>query len=349
MGRFLSLVVVLASLPLLSTPLPAAQDGKPLNHTSADPKKCKKCSAVYDKAMEYIKKNQGQASFPAQMVMGWVFLADGGCQPELDRVVKAAISWESQRGNNSYAQNWYPALAGLLLSELYKHQPSDEILKALQAIADEFVKVQERTGGWFKWFEGAYNERKDYPVKDLGILDAIVFGYLCGVRAQGVKVPEATIQKAEKCIASILTGNGISYGTGQQGGDRTGARGAFAMLGLLTANMTNHRIWKTYAGHLPRSLENMDKGHHVGAFHCLGVTLGCHLLGPQAYNKLTATWLDKLIAKQEANGGVYVGDDGDAGGEKGLLGENHGSTAAFALLVLLQDQARLRPPKKTKK
>ena len=43
----------------------------------------------------------------------------------------------------------------------------------------------------------------------------------------------------------------------------------------------------------------------------------------------TDRWLDVLIGMQGADGGVYVGDDGDAGGEKKLLGEDDASTAAF--------------------
>jgi hypothetical protein len=57
-------------------------------------------------------------------------------------------------------------------------------------------------------------------------------------------------------------------------------------------------------------------------------------------------WADKLAAKQEADGGLYVGDDGASGGKKGLLGNNVGSTAAFALMLALQDPDVLKAPKK---
>jgi hypothetical protein len=109
------------------------------------------------------------------------------------------------------------------------------------------------------------------------------------------------------------------------------------MLGLSFAGQTRHVIWKTYEKGLIGKLEKLNQGHHVGALHALGVTLGCRLLGPEAYVALTTMWLDKLIAKQKPDGGVYVGDDGAAGGESALLGGDYGSTAAFALLLLGQD------------
>jgi hypothetical protein len=68
-----------------------------------------------------------------------------------------------------------------------------------------------------------------------------------------------------------------------------------------------------------------------------------NLTGP-AYQQLTAKWLDHYIDEQAEDGSVYIGDDGDAGGEKGLLKGNTASTAAFALMILLQDQKVLQPP-----
>jgi hypothetical protein len=332
---------------LLLAPVAFAQETKPVDkHTSPDPRKCKKCVPAYEKAMAKLKKELNSASFPAKMVAGWVFLADGRFNDELKVVIREACAWEQRKGNSQHAQNWYPALAGLFLCEIQKYAPTKETTEAITSIVAWMVKYQERTGGWFKWFEGAYKERLDYPVKDLGILTAITYGVLWSAKTHKIAVPDETMTKAEKCLLSYTTGEGISYGTGQQGGDPTGARGAFAMQGLLFAGQTQHKIWKTYEKTLTKKLDKMDQGHHIGAFHCLGVTLGCLRLGPEAYAELTAAWLDKLIAKQEADGGVYVGDDGDAGGEKGLIGGNYGSTAAFALLILGQDAKILPPPKR---
>ncbi len=328
-----------------------AQDrpAQPVPHTSPDPRKCRKCLPAYEKAMAYLQKNLGKATFPAKMVIAWLLLADGRHESDLKQIVNSARGALSERGSSQHAQNWYPALAGMFLCEYYKWNPTKEVFDALQAIVNDFVKTQERTGGWFKWFEGAYKDRLDYPVKDLGILDATIFGVLWAAKTHGVKVPDDTIQKADKCLEQLLSGEGISYGTQSRGGDTTGARGAFAMLGLDFAGQQKHRICTTYRNLLERRIPNLDKGHHWGGLHGLGVVLGCHVLGQAEYDKLVKEWLDKLIAKQDAEGGLYIGDDGDAGGEPGLIKSNYSSTASFALMILLQDQKLLRAPVKRKK
>jgi hypothetical protein len=304
------------------------------------PRKLRAHSEAYNKAVDYVLKGYKKASFPAKMVIGWLLLADGRFPKELDEIVQLATQWDKQRYGN-HAKNWFPALAGIFLSEYYKHYPKDEIKQALQSIADHFVKVQEKNGGWFKWFEGAVVDMPKYPVRTLGILDATILGFMYGARKQGCKVPETTLQNGEQCMAGILGPRGVSYGTGQRGGDTTGARGGFAMLGLDIAGLRSHKIWETYTKIIPDCIPRMDKGHHIGAFHCLGLTLACWKLGHHA--TLLNEWAPKLTAKQGADGGVFVGDDGADGGEEGLLGSNYGSTAAFALMLLLQDGTVLKP------
>jgi hypothetical protein len=316
-------------------------------HGGSDPLKCKRCSAAYDKAAAKVKADLPGASFPVKMIAGFLFLADGRHPEELALCVKNALAWDDKNDLSPYCANWYPALAGLFLAEYFKHDPADEIRQCLTALVDYFAKNQERTGGWFKWFEGAYKDRLDYPVKDLGILDATIYGFLWSAKAHGVKVPEETMRRANECLAAILTPRGISYGTGQRGGETTGARGGLCIQGLAFAGQQSHKIYGTYAELLPRLIPKMNQGHHVGAIHCLGVTLGCRTLGASAWSELTRAWVDKLIGMQGADGGVYVGDDADAGGEKGLLGGNTGSTAAFALLLRLQDPSAMKPTKKS--
>lgn len=323
-----------------------AQEKPPATHNSVDPKKCKRCAIAYEKACAYLKKNHTKASFAAKMVIGWLFLADGRFHKELEQIVKEAMQWADRKGNSQHAQNWYPALAGILLAEYYKYAPTAEVQQALVGIVKWFTEKQERTGGWFKWFEGAYTDRLDYPVKDLGMLTSIIYGFLWTVKTQKIPVDDAMMKKADDCLLNILTDKGIGYGSVSRGGDKTGARGAFVLLGLDFAGQANHKIYKTYVKLLPKQIPNLDQGHHIGAFHGLGVTLGCHKLGTEAFNELVKAWLDKLIDKQGEDGSLYIGDDGDAGGEPGLLKGNHGSTAAFALMILMQDPKVLRPTRK---
>ncbi len=316
---------------------------KPAQHSSPDWRKCKKCLPAYEAALGYVRKNLSSSTFPVKMIAGWLLLADGRHPNDLEQVVKTATGWQGARGNSQHAQNWYPALAGMLLVEVYKVAPTPDVAKCINEIIAEFVKVQERTGGWWKWFEGAYKDRLDYSVKDLGMLDSIILGFLWSAKTHGFKVPEDTILKAEKMMEGILGAKGISYGTPAKWGETTGARGSFFMWQLDHAGQRQHKVFKTYDSLLLDLIPNLDKGHHVGGLHCLGVVLGCHLLGPKYYDALVAKWLDHYIGQQDAEGGVYIGDDGDAGGEKGLLRGNTASTASFALMIAMQDPKVLRP------
>jgi hypothetical protein len=313
-----------------------------LAQDAPEPKKLKSFGAAYEKAVAYCRSNLNKCGFPSKMIVGWLLLADGRFPQDLEGIIESAKAWDRNRKGIQHAQNWFPALAGVLLSEYYRHNPKDDIKEALQAIVDEFVKNQEKTGGWFKWFEGAVKDMPGYPVRDLGFLDGMILGFLYGAKKHGCKVPESTLQNGERCLQGITSARGISYGTGQNYGDPTGARGGFMMLGLDIAGMRSHNIWNTYSRILPECIPKMDKGHHIGAFHCLGLTLGCRLIGQQT--AVFNHWAQTLVNKQDKDGGLYIGDDGADGGESGLLGSNIGSTAAFGVLLLMQDPNVFKKP-----
>jgi hypothetical protein len=322
---------------------------KPVPHTSPDWRKCRKCVPAYEAALGYVRKQLPSSTFPVKIISGWLLLGDGRHAQDLESVIKAACQWDAARRNIQHAQNWYPALAGMFLCEIYKVAPTADVAKAINEIVAEFVKTQERTGGWFKWFEGAYKDRLDYAVKDLGMLDSIILGFLWSAKAHGFRVPEDTLAKAEACMDRILGANGISYGSPSTYGETTGARGSFLMWQLDHAARHSHKVFKTYDTLLLRLIPNLNKGHHVGGLHAMGVVLGCRLLGPKTYDALVARWLDVYLDQQAADGSVYIGDDGDAGGEKGLFRGNTASTASFALMILMQDPKVLRPDPRRKK
>lgn len=367
MARSISVVVLAALLGGAALDVRAQA---PKQRTARKWDECQRCLYAYQRALEHTLRRLAfeesdddecqdpdevetsdsfPASFPAKMVMGWLLLADERQPEQLAAVLEEARNWKKDLGENelhNHRWNWYPALAGTLLAEHLKHNPDRQTYDALKEIVAHFVKWQEpTTGGWFKSYEGAV--KRSYPVKTLGFLDSMIYGFLRTVQAQGIEVPPGCLRRAEQCLNGILTGGGVSYGTGQRGGDKTGARGAFSLKALDYANDRKHRLPKIYASLLPRQIPNMNKGHHIGAFHCLGVALGCHTLGKSAYKKLADHWVDKLIDKQKADGGIYVGDDEADGGEVGLIGADDGSTAAAALLIALQDPTRLNPDKRT--
>lgn len=319
----------------------------PKRHNSSDPKKCKRCSMAYERAVAHIIDGFENILFPARIVAGFLLLYDGRHPEQLRAVIDEAIRWREMRKmvTTNDGVNWYPALALLFLTEHFRHRGTDDARKAIEGLIEYLKQNQEPTGGWFKWTVGE-GGRLSYPVRDLSMLTAIVYGSLLRARASGIRVPAGMLDRAEKCLLSNLSGAGISYGTGQRGPDRTGGRGAFALAGLYDAGLRQHRICTTYARLLPRTLPSLDKGHHVGGLHFLGVVLACYRLGPGAFARLTEEWLDRLIDRQDEHGGVYLGDDGASGGEKALFGGDFASTASFALLILGRRRGAFDPPRK---
>lgn len=350
--RVLAAALLLTAGLFLAGPA-AAQAERPepkLDHTSKDPMKCEVCRPACDKAMERVRKQLRRSTFPVKMICGFALLADGRYRDELEHVVDCAVGWRKQPGyrERSHPGNWYPALAAAFLCEVQKHRPEKRVLDAMKGIVLHFTTVQEVTGGWWKWHEGAYKERLDYGVVDHGFITALVMGFFHTARRQGVEIPETVFEQGEASIERITNDRGVGYGSpragGRSGGDKTGGRGALLFAGLAYAGTLDHHVVKRYRKVLPAQLPNLDQGHHVGALHGLAVTMGCHVLGPKAYDRLIELWLDRLIRKQEEDGGLYIGDDGDAGGEPGLLRSNVGSTSVLALMILLQDHDRLVPP-----
>ncbi|TET34995.1 MAG: hypothetical protein E3J72_12735 [Planctomycetota bacterium] len=340
MGKWI-LSIILALL-LLGTATAGSKE-----HNSKDPLKCSVCAPAYEKAIQATRKNLRSAHFPTMMMMGWVLLADGRFPKDVEQVVNTAVSrWKSYSKQVKHGTNWCPVLAGQFLAEYYKYNPSKKLLKVFAEMVKHFESQQEpSTGCWGKWLGQGLT---GYPVKDMGMLSCIIFGFLHTVKKFGVEVDKDMLSRADARLQRNLSRRGMSYGTGQRGPDIPSGRGGGIMRNLAFAGMKSHVIYTTYKALLPKMIPNMHKGHHIGGYHCQSVVLGCFTLGSSAYKQLTNYWLDKLIARQDADGGVYVGDDGADGGEKGLLGGNHASTAAFALMILLQDSSRLKPGKDPK-
>ncbi|MHC4660258.1 MAG: hypothetical protein ACYS8W_01095 [Planctomycetota bacterium] len=336
-------IPALLLLLIFSSPLSAQEK----EHDSKDPLKCSVCAPAYEKAIQATRKNIRSARFPTKMMMGWVLLADGRFPEDVQHVVDTALSrWKSYSGQVQHGTNWGPVLAGQFLAEYYKYKPSKKLLKVFAEIVKHFEEQQEpSTGCWGKWLGQGL---KGYPVKDMGMLSCMIFGYLHTVKKFGVEVDKDMLSRADSRLQKNLSKMGMSYGTGQRGPDQTGGRGGAIMHQLAFAGMKSHKIYTTYKPLLPKMIPNMHKGHHIGGWHCQCVVMGCFTLGSGVYKQLTNYWLDKLIAKQDADGSVYIGDDGADGGEEGLLGGNHASTAAFALMILLQDSSRLKPGKDPK-
>jgi hypothetical protein len=311
--------------------------------TAQDPPKAR-TAAAYDKAISHVLSQFPKASFSVKFVCGFLFLADGRYPAQLQQVIEAC--GRAHKSANSFNGNWGVAMAALFLSEVYRLRPSEEVKAALLKLVETAAGSQEPTGGWTH--HKGFGAGKKYCSDDLAIVTAMLYSAFRNMAASKFEPPRGLVEKTERNLLGLLTPQGLNYGTRDAWGETTGSRIGFASLGLLSAGMTDHKICSTAASALPARLPKLDRGHGTGALHLLGVVLACHRLGPDMYRRLTDAWLEKLIALQDAQGGLLLGDDKAAGGEARLMGGNAGSTAAFALMMLLhKDPDRLKPARRT--
>jgi len=314
--------------------LALAQDGA-ASHAHKDLAACKKCSGPYQRAVASVLERFPKADFPEKIIAGFLFLADGRHPAELQKVIEMAS--RAKASAKSFNGGWYLGMAGLFLSECYRLQPTPEIKQALVELVATAQTTQEPTGGW----NHNLGFGKKYCADDLSIVTSMLYTTLLNMKTAGIDTPKGMIEKVNENLTKLLRPTGLDYGTRDAWGETSGSRVGMASIGLHNAGMTSHEIYTTAVKALPERLKRLDKGHGTGCIHLLSVTLACHRL--RIYRALTDEWLDKLIAKQAPDGSLLMGDDGAGGGEMKLIGNNIGSTAAFALFLLLQDPERLNP------
>jgi hypothetical protein len=190
---------------------PAKEKGAPapLEHTSRDPMKCAVCRAAYEKALDRVLGQLRRSTFPVKMICGWTLLADGRHEKDLQYCIDGAIAWRKQGWRErSHPGNWYPALAGAFLVEVRKYRRDREVDAAIEDIVAWFASTQESTGGWYKWHEGALRERLDYPTVDLGFVSALAITTMITAKAQGLRVPPETLQRAEAWMNRLTRDRG---------------------------------------------------------------------------------------------------------------------------------------------
>lgn len=319
-----------------------AQDAKPQVPPAPQGPNIKQYKAEYEKMKAYLLKNMGNASFMEKIAIGLLLMADGGHPNEVQTALGEAKRAKGMVGGSNWA-NWYIGFGALFLSQYYVRFPSDDVKTALEELMERAAPEQEPTGGWFSKTGAA--KKANYPGEDHGQLTCMIYTGLLVMRQHKMKIPAGMLEKVEAYTQRQCGGGGITYGTGNRIADATGSRGGFALLGLVYAKRTDHKIVSTYRSILPQCFGRLEQGHHIGGWHFMGCVLGCWALGPDMLGQLRASALPKYVPKIDAEGGFYIGDDGASGGEKGLMGHNYCSTAALAMLIALGDPNAFKIPK----
>ncbi|MFC1479679.1 PDZ domain-containing protein, partial [Planctomycetota bacterium] len=315
-------------------------------HTSRDPMECAACSKAINAALKYVIEipkpgEKGCMSYQISRLCdpffaGWAYIASGRHIKQLEWCVKKLSDpkFYKKGGGNG---NWYPAMAAMFLSEIYKRYPTEKTKNVLIDIIEYASQMQEPTGGW--------NHRKGfvYPVagggKDISIITSIIYGAMLNMKYCGIPVPEDTFKAAGNNLIKITDGAGLSYGTGNSVGDRTMGRACWMYLAL--HSMRNIRF--KYARSIPQGVnaryKNTDGGHAYPPLHYASVAMTMHLLGPRMYNKFASYWINRMIPLQKANGSVLLPNKENMGTME--ANQYVSSTAVFALILLLQKPGAL--------
>lgn len=337
----LSLIVVVFAAPIVSQdvkgPQPA-QPGKPApgvnpgldpRHDNKDPWRCKRCYPAIAAAKRHIM-SKGVGGFTETIACGWAGLADPA---NFGSYVQRAIATsQGARAGGAYNGNFFPALGACFLAECVKRGKVGA--GALQGVFADAARNQEPTGGWHH--HKGFNQ-PGYS-KDLGILTVNFYSAMMSLKAYGYAIPEDLAKSAEENIWKIRGPSGIGYGVGNEGWDPSGSRAAYVFMGLheLDPKVRNNQLYEHVKKCVPQQHATADKGHACSSLHWPAIAIASWYMGPDVYNKFASIWVDKLIDKQQADGGVYCGDDGVGGGEPKTIGNVVGSTAAFCLVLTLQ-------------
>jgi hypothetical protein len=310
-----------------------------LQHEETDPLKCKTCKPALERAVAYVRAHYRSADVAGIVYAGLMFLMLDPNGPDLQACVQAA----GRHAQNPF-NNWYFGLSAYFLSEVYLRRPSAEIQGFLNAAMNRAGAMIEDTGGWChnqgEWRRTNYH--KQGGSRDLGMLTGMVFAAMVNMKAAGLELPEALFKKVEKNLEAISDGLGFKYGTDNGCPDFAMGRGAYVFLGLTNGGMDSHPFYDTIVQGLEKRYRDIERGHACACIHHFGVAAAMHRAGK--YPQFAEAWIDKLIAKQAADGSISLGcDRGDQFADK------TGNAAAFACILLLQKEGAFKPAERRRK
>lgn len=307
-------------------------------------------SSQLDKAMAYIKANNGKVGYGLipTLFAGLAFMLDGReeFKGDFENCVQAALRGYKQE--KAFNGNWFTAYSALFLSIVYLRDPRPEIKEALEDAIEVAERNAEPTGGWchHKGFANESNYHKQGGGVDLGMLTATMLSALLIMKTGGIDVPAPLIERTMKNLGTLTRGAGISYGTNNGCGDRALSRAAAAFMGLHVAKNSSAWIYGPLAQALPGAVASTENGHAYGPVHFFAVAIAMHQLGQ--YAAFANQWLPTLASRQKEDGSVFTLNDGKTDGEANFTsGHRVGSTAVFAIMILLQKARLFEAPKKT--
>jgi hypothetical protein len=292
-----------------------------------------KANLQSDKVKRVIHSKMG-----GYMMGGFAFLMEGESPKELEECVRYCCQAITDEGFN---RNWYLSMSMNFLAEYAtRYGLSPKVEKALADGLAMARQQQEETGGWCHhlrmWKEGDYNKKGGG--QDLGMVTTMMYGAFLEMKALGVTLGPV-MDRAQKNLESLSDGMGVRYGTDNGVGDAAMARASWVLSALLATGNTAHPFFPKYEKGLLQRYPKIDEGvHGFSPLHWFSVSAAMHRLGPEAYAKFTAEYLDRLVKSQTAEGVVPLSGEDEVA-----------STAVFACIVLMQKPGVFVPPRQRKK
>jgi hypothetical protein len=302
--------------------------------------------AAYERAVAYVVENAPRAQLVPRLFAGFVFMLDGRpeLKPKLEECVQAAL--RGARADRGFHANWELAYSGLFLSILYLRDPRPEVREALQGIPALAEKSIESSGGWCH-HKNMCAEVDYYRLGgaiDIAMITATMLSAFLIMKSAGIEVPAALIERATRNLSAITRGGEFTYGT--RHGNATGGfcRAASAVIGLHLAKQSSAWIYAPFTQALPRFVDRIEAAHAYGPIHFFAVSVAASLIGQ--YPAISRHWLPILTSRQKPDGSLAMLNDGKDDGEaKFTAGHRVGSTAVFALMILLQKRPLIDPPR----
>ncbi len=297
-----------------------------------NPHKNLQYSKNLDKAMEYLKSRADRSDPGVMCYLGWAFLLDGrdAFKPALEGIIdRACRSCLEEKHMNA---NWHVALAMLFLAEVYKRQPSDKVAEALKASVKLVAKTIEGSGGWChcKGFAARSGYDRKGGGTDICMLTALMVAALMNVRAAGLPSNDGLIATGVANLKRLSRGGLLAYGTGNNVGDKAGARAAMLAYALWVGKQTQDPTFGEIARSVPPMFGQAQAGHACGGQNFFALALGSTALGQ--YGNFASAWLGRL--RQAADGTVTMLNDGNK--DLNFAGGHMIDTAVYAIMILLQ-------------
>lgn len=296
----------------------------------------------YAKALEYIKKNFAGRDWRTipDLFSGLVFLLDGREElaPYLEKAI--AIAKKKVLDDKAFNGNWFVAYSALFLAIVYSHEKLPDVKQALEAGFQVALRTREDdTKGWGHnkgWGKSSGYYKKGGAI-DLGIVTATMLAAALIARENGVDVPKDLIDGAFKNLHGIARNGVIPYGT-SNGFTPCLSRNAAVYPGLSIAKMASDPLASAISQDLAKDVAKIEAGHAYGPIHFFAEALAAQMLGQFA--TFGNQWIATLNSRQQADGSVAMQHDG---GKRGIEKPELGSTAVYALILLMQKE-KLIPP-----